>query len=173
MSARIVKRDAGEQQIDAIEITTESLFGSIRSGLKKTFSDENIEVSSEKTTKWIVTWLHLSFKLIELTFRKRRISWATLVRKWRMDQLQLSLASRLESRTFWRKTSRPLSHPFQLQHLRIAFYLLFLSRYFAICILILIDPMTCFFTDSLEIASMFANKNKMKWIMIKFIHVFF
>lgn len=50
MSAHIVKRDAGEQQIDAIEITTESLFGSIRSGLKKTFSDENIEVSSETTT---------------------------------------------------------------------------------------------------------------------------
>lgn len=43
MSARIEKRDTAEQ---ATEVTTESIFDSIKSGIKKTFSDDNINVSS-------------------------------------------------------------------------------------------------------------------------------
>jgi hypothetical protein len=42
LSARIEKRDAVEQ---ATEITTESLLDSFKSGIKKTFSDENLNVS--------------------------------------------------------------------------------------------------------------------------------
>ena len=41
MSARIEKRDTGDQPT---EITTESIFDMIKSGIKNTFSDDNINV---------------------------------------------------------------------------------------------------------------------------------
>lgn len=41
MSARIEKRDVADQ---ATEITTESIFDMIKSGIKNTFSDDNISV---------------------------------------------------------------------------------------------------------------------------------
>lgn len=47
MSARI-QRDTVDQ---ATEITTESFLDSIKSGLKKTFSDENINVSHRRVTR--------------------------------------------------------------------------------------------------------------------------
>lgn len=63
MSARI-QRDTADQ---AIEITTESFFDSIKSGLKKTFSDENVNVSWDSH---VLIWA----ELIGNDFRKQRIA---------------------------------------------------------------------------------------------------